>query len=191
LIKAGFFDPEGSPREMMHKLMELRQKNEEVPVEYDHDNSFKWALEKRDAFGVLVKPWKESAPFHKNVRTYQGNEMSKLDDGTKVFLGGLVTGLVTRVTKRGDWYARLIVEDTDERHVIMMWGDFWGNSELDIPYNTDRQIDPINGRRKRPKKGDLVEIIGHKESWNDRVQVIVNSSDAYVRVVATEKEVTL
>jgi DNA polymerase III subunit alpha len=168
LIKAGFFDPILRPWQAARKYYKLRK--EQVPYEMDHEDVYEWVMERNSVYGMIVKPWKSIFPFHKNVRFYRGNSMGPMNDGAKVFIGGFVKDLRIRRTKRGGWYARATIIDEDEEHTVMFWSEFWENEELDIKNN-------------RPEKGCLVELIGKKDSYMERVQIGVDSIDSYVKVV--------
>jgi DNA polymerase III subunit alpha len=168
LIKAGFFDPILKPWEAARKYYALRR--EQVPYEMDHEDVYEWVMERNSVYGMIVKPWKNVFPFHKNVRFYRGNSINSLSNGARVFMGGFVKDLRIRKTKRGGWYARATIIDEDEEHTVMFWSEFWENEELDFKNN-------------RPEKGCLVELIGKKDSYMDRVQIGVDSLDSYVKVV--------
>jgi len=186
LIRAGFFNEAGKPREMMQMLLDLRRqlkiskKDEEVPFKYDHDDDFKWALERRDAFGTLTQPWKDSPLFHENVQSYPGQSLQQVEDDTPVFIGGFVESIYTKQNKYGNWFARVTLVDTDERHTVYIWNKVWEQECLDIPDE--------NGKRQRIRKGQLVELAGMKRSWNERPQVSVGEIDNYIRIVADAGE---
>jgi DNA polymerase-3 subunit alpha len=171
LITAGFFDPICKPWEAAKIYYRLR--NEPVPYNMSHRNLFKWHKLKNEAFGMIVTPWKDIAPFHSKIQRYPGVALSSRADGKEVFIGGYVSDLKTRKTKKGSWYGVCTLVDDGEEYRIMLWSPFWENERLDI-------------EGKRPKIGQLVELIGKKESFNDRPQVTINNPNSYVNIVWDE-----
>lgn len=168
LITAGFFDPICKPWEAAAEYYRLR--GEEVPYEMAHKNLYRWYKLKNEAFNMIVTPWKDLAPFHEKVQRLQGVKLAEKKDGSKVFIGGYVEDLKIRQTKGGKWYAACKIVDDGESHDVKFWAPFWGNETLDI-------------EGKRPKNGQVVELIGIKDSWNDRHQVTINDPDSYVKIV--------
>ncbi len=176
LVKADFFRSIGRPWEAMEAYYKARAKKmkkkvvEDIPFEYSHTNEFKWILAKNQAYTTQVEPWKKLAPFHENVGTYKSTKLKKVDDGEYVFIGGMVTSLYSRKTVRGDWYARMIVEDIDERFSVMLWSGFW-----------DREILDKEGRR--PMVGDIVQVVGKKVTFKDNVQVTLDDEEDEVDII--------
>jgi DNA polymerase III subunit alpha len=172
LIASGFFDPLYTPWEAAQEYYRIR--GEEVPYEMAHKNKFAWYKLRNEAFGMIVKPWKEVAPFNPKVQRFPGVTLSNKADGKNVFIGGYIQDLRIKRSKRGDWFAKATIIDDGEEFDVKFWSSFWENEILDI-----------EGRR--PKVGQLVELIGTKESWNDRSQVTVGHPNAYVKIVWDDK----
>lgn len=176
LIKADFFKSLGRPWEVMPMYYEARAKKmkkkvvEDVPFEYSHENEFKWILAKNEAYDTQVESWKKLAPFDDEVSTFKGNSLRKIPDGQYVFVGGRVTSLYSRQTVNGDWYARMIVEDIDERYIVMLWNGFW-----------DREILDKQGRR--PMVGDIVQVVGEKTTFKEMPQIGLNTPEDEVDIV--------
>jgi hypothetical protein len=125
---------------------------------------------------MIIKPWKEVAPFHKNVETYTGDAMVKnKKKGEKVFIGGYVEKIYYRKTKYGNWYASLTLVDAGEEHEVRMWPGFFESRRLFEPDD--------NGQIHRPWRGQLIEVTGVVDFWNGRAQVSMGSSGCYCRVV--------
>jgi len=176
LIKADFFRSLGRPWEVMAMYFEVRSRKmkkkvvEDIPFEYCHQNNFKWILAKNEAYDTQVESWKKLAPFDDNVRTYKSTSLKKVSDGEYVFIGGRVTSLYSRQTVKGDWYARMIVEDIDERYAVMLWSGFW-----------DREILDKEGRR--PMVGDIVQVVGKKTTFKDMIQIGLDDEEDDVGIV--------
>lgn len=168
LIKAGFFESMGSPWEVMEIYYQKRAdrgaKKEDIPFEYQHKDPFKWILFKNDAYGTQMESWKKLAPFNDKVQTYTGKSLKETEDGEVISIGGIITQLRVRKTKYGKWFARMVVEDIDERYTVMMWSEFWDREDLDI---TD----------SRPQVGQLVQVTGVKDSWQEYPQVVLKTPD--------------
>lgn len=173
LIKAGFFDPVCKPWEAA-KIYYQDIRKEAVPYDLDHRNLFRWYKVRNEAYSMIVEPWKAVAPFHRGVQYYPGTTLSKIKDDTEVFVGGYISSMKIKQTKRGDWFASATLEDEGEQIRVYFWSSFWENEQLDM-----------EGRR--PNVGQLVELIGVKRSFNDSPQVSVNGPGNYVRIVWDEE----
>lgn len=178
LIKAGFFDPLGSPLEAIEKYNEYRaSQNMDLIDHYSMqtENDFAWEKMKNEAFGMQVRSWKDVAPFQENISQYTQSEFKKVPDGELIFIGGMVESIQIRQTKHGGWYAKVFITDLHEKYKIMFWSDFWDNPELP--------------RHKRPREGQLIELIGQKGSWSppdsNKIyhSVEVGSPNNYVNIV--------
>jgi DNA polymerase-3 subunit alpha len=170
LITAGFFDPLFKPWEAAERFYDLI--DQEVPYSMASEDVYSWILRRNEAFGMIVKSWKEIFSFSRTVRAFKGTELNEVPDGTTVTIGGYVKDIKNRKTKNGGYYARGIIVDEGEEHVVMLWSKFWENENLDR-------------ENRRPEKGQLVEIKGVKDSFNDRAQILVGGykEPGYVRIV--------
>lgn len=157
LIKAGFFNPLGKPWEVTKEYFKLRDEiqdyQNDIPYELDHKDMYKWTKLRNEAFKMIVEPWKEVAPFSKGCKAYPDESLNDVKDGTIVHVGGYVQELRNRKTKYKDDFATITLVDDGEEIRIQAWSEFWANEQLDI-------------QGKRPRKGDLVEIIGEKDSFS-------------------------
>lgn len=184
LIKAGFFDPIAPPWEVARLYFKIREgqgyNDDGIPYDLAHRNKFRWYQERNEAYGMIVKPWKEVAPFHHKVQTYTEERLSRMSKDKAMFVGGYVEDMRVDKTKNGGWYARVTLVDEGERHTVMMWPGFFENRALDQPDD--------NGIIHRPYKGQLIELTGHYDEWNGRHQVILNSPRNYCRVIWDEMD---
>jgi len=184
LIKAGFFDPIAPPWEVAEIYFKIRKDNGRkdggIPYYLSHRNKFRWYQERNDAYGMIVKPWKEVAPFHPKVQSYPESRLSRVKKDQAMFVGGYVEDMRVEKTKNGGWYARMTLVDEGEEHTVMMWPGFFESRDLDRPDE--------NGVIHRPWKGQLVELTGKKDEWNGRVQVVLNSPRSYCRVIWDEMD---
>jgi DNA polymerase III alpha subunit len=184
LIKAGFFDPIAPPWEVAEIYFKIRDEqgynDDGIPYDLAHKNKFRWYQARNDAYSMIVKPWKEVAPFHEKVQTYTEARLSRLSPGKPMFIGGYVEDMRVDKTKNGGWYARVTVVDEGEEYNVMMWPGFFEDRALDHPDS--------NGNIHRPWKGQLIELTGNYEEWNGRSQVILNSPSSHCRVIWDEMD---
>lgn len=191
MIKAGFFEPLHEPWEAVEMLYYLRavaksnklkkkpdpiEVMEDIPFELATQDKFKWLKMRNKAFKTIVASWKTQAPFHHKVKPIYVDNFKKRPDDKVVFIGGYIERLQIKQTKAGKWYARATVVDKGERFAVNFWNSYWNNVQLDI--------DGI-----RPRKGQLIELIGEKSTWHPPnstgdgwSSISVNKSN-YVKIV--------
>jgi DNA polymerase-3 subunit alpha len=185
LVKIGFFDPWMKPWEAMQKFLDMdnpptEKRQNRLPEEFLDESlepisdPFFWQSIKNETFNCLVKSWKEVAPFDDKCRQWTEARIAKVPDGKHIFIGGEVQTVIRKYDKRGNPYATIIVEDLGEKHYVKCWSSFWDNPNLDI-------------EKRRPRQGDLVEMVVKKSTWNDRIDLSMGDSDMYMRVVASPK----
>lgn len=170
LVGAGFFNSIHQPWDAAQAYMDLRPKKEPVPYQMSHQDMFKWYKLRNESFKMIVQSWKDIAPFHHKVERFPGTSLTTIEDGSKVFIGGYIEELLTKRTKRGDYFGQMTLVDNGEKYRVMLWGSFWDNQQMDR--------DGL-----RPQKGQLVELIGVKTSFNDQAQVEVKVANSYLRII--------
>lgn len=186
LIKAGFFNPLGKPWEVVEQYYDARRrihkKKGEVPYEFSHKDEYLWIQHRNEAFKMIVEPWKEIAPFSDVCEAYPEDRLATIKDGEVIVIGGFIEDIRNRRTSTGNDFATITIVDDGEKIKVMAWSEYWANQELDR-------------LGKRPRKGDLVEIVGEKGSFSpkdsDRTyhQVMLGIADPdLIRIVKFKEE---
>lgn len=183
MISIGFFHPFGSPLDVANyiypKRNEILNKKDEVPEMFrDNKSPLYWAEIRNDHYGFEVTKWKDVAGFSPEVKGYTDMELRRVPKDDRIAVGGRVTQLYINKIKAGrnagSYFANITLEDGDEKYNIKMWSDFWEDANMDLEHN-------------RPRKGDLYEVVGVKDEYNGRHQIVCSSyQNTYSKVIWRE-----
>jgi DNA polymerase-3 subunit alpha len=185
LIRIGFFNPWCPPWVALKKYNEFialtdKKKEEAFPDDLLDINGdpikdfFFWQKERNDAFSCQVESWKSIAPFDPAIQTFSEQDLNAVPDGESIFIGGEVKLIRRAFSKDNKPRAMLIIEDGSEKYFVNCWDEFWSNVALDR-------------EKRRPREGDLIELVVKKKTWNDRASLEISRKDAYCRIVARKE----
>lgn len=177
LCRAGFFAPCGATKaeavaNVFRVYNEKLGKKHTLPYDLEVTDDLDWLQVRNDIFGFVVEPWKSVSHFHENIMSIPEGDVARIPDGTRVLIGGRVDAFRIKYTRKNNnkFYADCVITDDGEKYRIKMWPSFWENMELD---REDR----------RPQVGDLIEIIGEKESFLERPQITVSRPGSYCKII--------
>lgn len=155
LIQAEAFKKFGKTVDVMKLYFKL--KKEKYPEDFDNLDTIHWKKLKDETLGYISQSYKETFKEMYSDKIMSKQEFEDLPKKKMACIGGVVTKMREHKAKNGKM-GFITIEDLDEKHEIVIFASVWGVL------------------KKKPFKGDVVEIRGIKDlSYRGEMQIVVGN----------------